>query len=270
MSATTADVVYCAGSASPLARNSAMQRCAAMAIVCSSAISSKASRGARAAQRNGADLPVPRGSISTMSRLRRTPPSAPARGASASDDCPGPPGSMISGSGCGESVAAGSTTTAIARVRPAGRPRSSGTSTLPHCAAVASFGTRHSVSAICRTGALLPHAATRIRQAAKRRGAGDRPDACRCAPGGVGPMRHARILAEQGRAITRVDTHDRASYTAASPHATHRHAASARTGHRHRLARSPDVHRLSVPRHAARRAASRCPARHRRRRATTK
>ena len=41
--------------------------------------SSKGSRGASAAQRSGADLPVPRGSMSTMSRLRRTPLSMPAK-----------------------------------------------------------------------------------------------------------------------------------------------------------------------------------------------
>lgn len=60
---------------------------------------------------------------------------------------------MTRGSGCGDSVFAGSTATEILIFRPSGRSRFSGTSSVPHCAGVESRGRRHSVSAIVRRGA---------------------------------------------------------------------------------------------------------------------
>src|SRR5450631_902870 len=63
---------------------------------------------------------------------------------------------MNNGSASGLSVLAGSIATDSASVRPPGFERSSGTSTVAHCAACASLAKRHSCNATWRVTALSP------------------------------------------------------------------------------------------------------------------
>ncbi len=81
---------------------------------------SACSSGAKAGQSSGDERPVPRWSISTMSRVRRIALSCNANGPSVDAACPGPPASSTSGSGFGDSVLAGSTATKIDSLRPSG------------------------------------------------------------------------------------------------------------------------------------------------------
>src|SRR5215831_6652000 len=80
----------------------------------------------------------------TISRVRRTSLNSEAKGPSVDAACPGPPARITSGSGLGDRVFAGSTATKIPSLRPSGCARFSGTSSVPHCAACASLGSRHS------------------------------------------------------------------------------------------------------------------------------
>ena len=97
----------------------------------------------------------------------RTSVSRAANGASDVAAWPGPPARMTSGSGFGDSVFAGSTATKSVMLRPSGLLRSSGTSSVPQCAAVrklAAGGTRRARASRCcrdrrRRSALKPNAA---------------------------------------------------------------------------------------------------------------
>jgi hypothetical protein len=125
-----------------------------------------------ASQSIGDERPVPRWSISTTSRARRTSFRREANGASVDAACPGPPARISSGSALGESVFAGNTAAKIVILRPSGLLRSSGTAISPHWARVGKFGSRHSLSFRLRTGAVsLPHpanATTAVKTASAR------------------------------------------------------------------------------------------------------
>ena len=121
-------------------------------------------------------LPVAR-VADPMVRVRRIALNCRAKGPRVDAAWPGPPASSTSGSGEGESVLAGSTATKIDSRRPCGRRRSSGTSSVPHCTACATFGRRHSMSAMRRVpAARSPHPAMHIASAtiARRRETEDR------------------------------------------------------------------------------------------------
>jgi hypothetical protein len=106
-------------------------------------------------------LPVPRWSISTTSRVRRSAESCSANGPSVDAGCPGPPAISSSGSPFGDSVFAGRIATNSDSLRPRGSSRFSGTSSVPHCTACATLGSRHSASAMRRSGAgPAPHPAS--------------------------------------------------------------------------------------------------------------
>ena len=86
------------------------------------------SSGSNAAQSSGDERPVPRWSISTMSRVRRTASRCAANGASSTPPGPGRRRGCTSGSGFGDSVFAGSTATKMPKLAAvAVRARSSGT-----------------------------------------------------------------------------------------------------------------------------------------------
>jgi hypothetical protein len=96
----------------------------------------------------------------TTSRVRRSSASREANGASVDAAWPGPPASTTSGSSLGVAVFAGSTAAKISILRPSGLLLSSGTLSVPHCAAVDRLGSRQSVSARLRLLPVsLPHAA---------------------------------------------------------------------------------------------------------------
>ena len=202
---------------------------------------------------------MPRWSISTTSRVRRTSARRPANGASVDAACPGPPARMTSGSSLGVSVFAGSTAAKILIVRPPGAARFSGTSSSPHC----DGGREVGQPALGECDAARPPPS--FPQPARHRG---RPARRRM------EVTKARDIGADGSKPRRAEPASaRRSATGAGRmtagaeparilfgsifYAPRRHARSRpRTGHRHRSRRPAHLRRLPAARPPARRAAS--------------
>src|SRR5450759_273997 len=165
---------------------------------------------------------------------------------------------MNNGSASGLSVLAGSIATESASVRPSGLDRSSGTSTVAHCAADASLAKRHSCNATYRVTALSP-------QAPSNKTSSDRAQGRRWIAHGIQADHFIMrgMVAEAGQAprgpetraaprIFPVDTPQPRSYTPPSQSLFSCHVeASARARHRHRFQRQTDLRGIPASRHLA-------------------
>ena len=127
---------------------------------------SACSSGANAAQSSGAERPVPRWSTSTMSRVRRTRGQLQRERRRAST----PPGRARRRAARADRAWATACWPAARRrrstvLRPSGSVAVLGHFERPHCAACATFGSRHSASAMRALGAVAPRRRTQQRVA---------------------------------------------------------------------------------------------------------